>query len=158
MSADCGILHLPLELLIKILEYLEEPFCLTRVASTCSLLAVVAKHDLLWKPLVPNEFENVVKMYSDPAWGIRPGWEDLVELFAGLAIGHEDSDDPYFVSWFTAYKSESIWRRRVETVLDCERTSWQNGTRKTWRQIYEKEKKYRRWCRKDHPGEVKYSY
>ena len=48
----------------------------------------------------------------------RKGFEDFVELFGSLTIG--DWDGEYFVSWREAYRSETIYRRRVIIELDCQ--------------------------------------
>ena len=103
-AADCRLLSLPPELLFEIRAHLD-PLSVLRVGATCRLLAAVAQADLIWKPLVLAEFWHVEGNFSDPTWAICEGWEDMVELFAGLAIGHEDCDDPWFTAWHTAYRS-----------------------------------------------------
>ena len=95
-AADCSLLSLPPELLFEVR---------TDDADIGPMLAAVAQADLIWKPLVLAEFWHVEGNFSDPTWAICEGWEDMVELFAGLAIGHEDCDDPWFTAWHTAYRS-----------------------------------------------------
>ena len=87
----------------------------------------------------------------------RKGFEDFVELFGSLTIG--DWDGEYFVSWREAYRSETIYRRRVIIELDCQFRVYLTFSAypfgKTWRQIFMEETEYKEICTTKFPDVVK---
>ena len=161
MSIDCGFGSLPLELIVKILQYLDDPCWAIRAGSTCKLLAAVAAADSIWKPLVLRDFPAVAKNFRGPAWDIRPGWEDFVALFGNLGLGEEEWDDTYFVTWKDAYVSEILYWKRGRRELGSAPRHWSTLSaivRKTWREIFLEERSYMQLCLEEFPGRKKKPY
>ncbi len=94
----CGLLSLPTEIILKIFRYLNDPPWILRLGSTCKRLAALSQEEAIWRPLVYRHLPAVIKYYTVPAWGIRAGWEDLVQLFSCLSIG-----GPKAVLWNLKY-------------------------------------------------------
>jgi len=65
MAAEVGLLSLPSEILLKIMEYLGAGVWVLRLAATCSRLAALVKHQSIWQPLVRREFPSVVRNVRD---------------------------------------------------------------------------------------------
>jgi hypothetical protein len=86
MSAVCGLLSLPTEILLKIFRYLNDPRWILRLGTTCKRLAAFSHEEMIWRPLVHRYFPPAVKYYTSLSRKIREGWEDLVQLFSHLSI------------------------------------------------------------------------
>ena len=80
-----------------------------------------------------------------------------MELFGELTLGEEDWDDEYFVSWREAYRSETIYRRRVFYELKVG-PKVVNIEDKTWRQIFREESRCKEPCAREFPNAVKESW
>ena len=110
------LLSLSTEILLKIFQHLEDPKSVLRLGSTCTRLAAIARDDLIWRPLVLYEHPLIAKFVVGPAGDLREGWEDLVNLFGGLAVEEEDN----FVTWHEAYRQGQIPNYFIQTLsLQC---------------------------------------
>jgi hypothetical protein len=49
---EVGLLSLPPEILLKIVQYLGRGVWVTRLAATCTRLAALTQRDSIWRPLV----------------------------------------------------------------------------------------------------------
>ena len=160
MSTDCGLLSLPPELLIKIMQQLPDFLSVVNLGRTCRLLSAVAAHDSIWQALVMQNFQPVAAIVvGGPAGDIREGWQDFVQLFGSRLVTWEATweNQMYFETWREAFRSLVIRRRKI--VREYRFTVWwaRMIQSKTWQEIFADEIYYQELCAKEFPDAKKLS-